>query len=165
MILSYYIYNVLRIEISSVYLNFSLHIWLKHKLILHFSVDIFVEDTLWTGIPGNYTNPDAPKTLSEVRKLVDNGEYAEATEVAVKLSGDPSDVCYFNILSLLCIFSSTITGLKWDHKRESLSFVLFWSFFWSDLAISLIHQWLENLLSQYGFYVLFDHYVLRMHLH
>ncbi|CAL5374469.1 unnamed protein product [Camellia sinensis] len=27
------------------------------------------EDTLWTGIPGNYTNPDAPKPLS--RHLVD----------------------------------------------------------------------------------------------
>ncbi|KAM7482456.1 hypothetical protein LguiB_007039 [Lonicera macranthoides] len=50
------------------------------------------EDTLWTGIPGNYTNPDAPKVLSEVRKLVDDGKYAEATTAAVNLSGTPSDV-------------------------------------------------------------------------
>lgn len=50
------------------------------------------EDTLWTGIPGNYTNPDAPAALSEVRKLVDDGKYAEATKAAVKLSADPSDV-------------------------------------------------------------------------
>ncbi|XP_052194670.1 alpha-L-fucosidase 2 isoform X1 [Diospyros lotus] len=50
------------------------------------------EDTLWTGIPGNYTNPDAPKALSEVRKLVDDGQYAEATAAAVKLSDNPSDV-------------------------------------------------------------------------
>ncbi|XP_024017587.1 alpha-L-fucosidase 2 [Morus notabilis] len=50
------------------------------------------EDTLWTGIPGNYTNPKAPEALAEVRKLVDNGEYVEATKEAVKLSGDPSDV-------------------------------------------------------------------------
>ncbi|CAK9181144.1 unnamed protein product [Ilex paraguariensis] len=50
------------------------------------------EDTLWTGDPGNYTNPDAPEALSEVRKLVDDGQYAEATTAAVKLSGDPSDV-------------------------------------------------------------------------
>ncbi|KAL4588640.1 hypothetical protein LXL04_001532 [Taraxacum kok-saghyz] len=48
------------------------------------------EDTLWTGSPGNYTNPDAPKALSEVRKLVDDGKYAEATTSAVKLSGEPS---------------------------------------------------------------------------
>ncbi|CAL5377453.1 unnamed protein product [Camellia sinensis] len=48
------------------------------------------EDTLWTGIPGNYTNPDAPKSLSVVRKLVDDGQYAEATAEAVKLSDNPS---------------------------------------------------------------------------
>ncbi|KAL5561325.1 hypothetical protein UlMin_031072 [Ulmus minor] len=50
------------------------------------------EDTLWTGTPGDYTNPKAPEALAEVRKLVDNGQYVEATTAAVKLSGDPSDV-------------------------------------------------------------------------
>lgn len=50
------------------------------------------EDTLWTGTPGDYENPDAPTTLSEVRKLVDNGKYAEATAVAANLSGNPSAV-------------------------------------------------------------------------
>ncbi|KAL7583220.1 hypothetical protein Lser_V15G45850 [Lactuca serriola] len=50
------------------------------------------DDTLWTGVPGDYTNPDAPTALSEVRKLVDDGKYPEATTAAVKLSGDPSDV-------------------------------------------------------------------------
>ncbi|KAK1418241.1 hypothetical protein QVD17_27384 [Tagetes erecta] len=49
-------------------------------------------DTLWTGVPGNYTNPDAPTALMAVRKLVDDGKYAEATKEAVKLSADPSDV-------------------------------------------------------------------------
>ncbi|CAH1426072.1 unnamed protein product [Lactuca virosa] len=48
------------------------------------------DDTLWTRSPGNYTNPDAPKALSEVRKLVDDGNYAEATTAAVELSGEPS---------------------------------------------------------------------------
>ncbi|KAE8708266.1 Alpha-L-fucosidase 2 [Hibiscus syriacus] len=50
------------------------------------------EDTLWTGVPGDYTDPDAPIALSEVRKLVDLGDYAEATKAAVELSGHPSDV-------------------------------------------------------------------------
>ncbi|GAV71844.1 hypothetical protein CFOL_v3_15333 [Cephalotus follicularis] len=50
------------------------------------------EDTLWTGSPGNYTNPKAPEALTEVRKLVDDGKYAEATTKAVQLSGDPSEV-------------------------------------------------------------------------
>ncbi|WCJ17834.1 Alpha-L-fucosidase 2 [Euphorbia peplus] len=50
------------------------------------------DDTLWTGSPGNYTNPNAPAALSAVRKLVDDGKYPEASAEAVKLSGDPSDV-------------------------------------------------------------------------
>ncbi|KAL5790507.1 hypothetical protein ACOSQ2_005395 [Xanthoceras sorbifolium] len=50
------------------------------------------EDTLWTGIPGNYTNPNAPEALSVVRKLVDSGKYVEATATAVKLTDGPSDV-------------------------------------------------------------------------
>ncbi|KAG8368442.1 hypothetical protein BUALT_Bualt15G0045900 [Buddleja alternifolia] len=50
------------------------------------------EDTLWTGTPADYTDPDAPNALSEVRKLVDNGQYAEATTAALNLSGDPSAV-------------------------------------------------------------------------
>ncbi|KAJ8530033.1 hypothetical protein K7X08_036868 [Anisodus acutangulus] len=50
------------------------------------------EDTLWTGNPGDYTNPEAPKSLAEVRKLVDNGQYAEATEAAVKLSDNSPEV-------------------------------------------------------------------------
>ncbi|VAI08532.1 unnamed protein product [Triticum turgidum subsp. durum] len=45
-------------------------------------------DTLWTGGPGNYTNPQAPTVLSEVRSLVDKGLYPEATAVAYGLSGD-----------------------------------------------------------------------------
>ncbi|XP_076912815.1 alpha-L-fucosidase 2-like, partial [Bidens hawaiensis] len=36
--------------------------------------------------------PDAPTALAEVRNLVDDGKYAEATKEAVKLSADPSDV-------------------------------------------------------------------------
>ncbi|XP_033510204.1 alpha-L-fucosidase 2 isoform X1 [Nicotiana tomentosiformis] len=50
------------------------------------------EDTLWTGTPGDYTNPEAPKSLAEVRKLVDNGQYAEATEAAVQLTDNSPDV-------------------------------------------------------------------------
>ncbi|XP_010271389.1 PREDICTED: alpha-L-fucosidase 2 [Nelumbo nucifera] len=50
------------------------------------------DDTLWTGVPGNYTNPNAPQALSQVRELVDKGQYAEATQEAFKLSDSPSDV-------------------------------------------------------------------------
>lgn len=60
------------------------------------SLCLGAEDTLWTGIPGDYTDPDALDTLSKVRKLVDNTQYVEATASAVGLSGNPSDVsCFF----------------------------------------------------------------------
>lgn len=52
----------------------------------------FAEDTLWTGTPGNYTNPDAPEALEQVRKLVDDGDFSEATTAAAKLTGIPSEV-------------------------------------------------------------------------
>ncbi|XP_020593572.1 alpha-L-fucosidase 2 isoform X2 [Phalaenopsis equestris] len=48
-------------------------------------------DTLWTGVPGDYTNPDAPSVLSNVRKLVDEGHYAEATAAAFGLSDHPPE--------------------------------------------------------------------------
>ncbi|KAK9097262.1 hypothetical protein Sjap_022759 [Stephania japonica] len=50
------------------------------------------EDTLWTGVPGDYTNPEAPKALAEVRGLVDKGEFAEATKAAFALSGKQSAI-------------------------------------------------------------------------
>jgi len=58
----------------------------------------FVEDTLWTGIPGDYSNKSAPQALAEVRKLVDDGKFSEATAAAAKLSVDPSDVCIISQL-------------------------------------------------------------------
>ncbi|KAG6735543.1 hypothetical protein POTOM_061846 [Populus tomentosa] len=50
------------------------------------------EDTLWTGTPIDYTNPDAPEALAEVRNLVDSGEFAEASDAAAKLSGTNANV-------------------------------------------------------------------------
>ncbi|KAG4168400.1 hypothetical protein ERO13_A12G021350v2 [Gossypium hirsutum] len=46
------------------------------------------EDTLWTGVPGDYTDPNAPY----IRKLVDSGEFAEATVASAKLVGNPADL-------------------------------------------------------------------------
>lgn len=60
------------------------------------------EDTLWTGTPGNYTDRDAPSLLSQVRKLVNNGQYAEATALAANLSGHPSNVMLLLIVFVLC---------------------------------------------------------------
>ncbi|GAU15038.1 hypothetical protein TSUD_48340, partial [Trifolium subterraneum] len=49
-------------------------------------------DTLWTGIPGNYTDKNAPEALAKVRKLVDDRKYSEASIEANKLTGDPTEV-------------------------------------------------------------------------
>lgn len=74
----------------------------------------YVEDTLWTGNPGNYTNPNAPEALSQVRKLVDNGQYVEATAAAVKLSGAPSDVCNLITFDAFCFFIIYVAQLIWN---------------------------------------------------
>lgn len=65
-----------------------------------------VDDTLWTGVPGDYTNPDAPGFLSKVRKLVDDGQYAEATAAAFGLSDHPPEVG--DVLSVCLFFLSLL---------------------------------------------------------
>lgn len=82
------------------------------KYCLSFVTCKCVDDTLWTGNPGNYTNPDAPKVLSEVRKLVDDGKYAEATKAAVDLSGNPSDVSYLVFLNAALMFCFIIKYIQ-----------------------------------------------------
>jgi alpha-L-fucosidase 2 len=70
---------------------FTGNVWNTNNQRTH-SIQILAEDTLWTGTPGNYTNLNAPEVLSEVRKLVDDDKYAEATTEAVKLTGNPAEV-------------------------------------------------------------------------
>ncbi|MBK1827639.1 glycoside hydrolase family 95 protein [Haloferula rosea] len=47
------------------------------------------EDTLWSGGPHCYDNPEAYKHLAEVRKLLRDGKYAEAEKLAGKMMGEP----------------------------------------------------------------------------
>ncbi|CAO2175615.1 unnamed protein product [Urochloa humidicola] len=72
-------------------------------------------DTLWTGGPGNYTNPKAPAVLSNVRSLVDNGKYPEATAAAYDLSGDQTQV-YQPLGDIDLIFGKHIKHT--NYKRE-----------------------------------------------
>ncbi|CAI0430919.1 unnamed protein product [Linum tenue] len=71
------------------------------------------EDTLWTGIPGNYTNPNAPAALSDVRKLVDDGQFTQATKEAIKLSDHPSEV--YQLLGDMILEFDT-SHLKFDEE-------------------------------------------------
>ncbi|KAK2405119.1 alpha-L-fucosidase [Trifolium repens] len=50
------------------------------------------EDTLWTGVPANYTDKNAPEALAKVRKLVDDRKYSEASIEATKLTGGSTEV-------------------------------------------------------------------------
>ncbi|CAI0471879.1 unnamed protein product [Linum tenue] len=50
------------------------------------------EDTLWTGAPGNYTDPDAPKALAQVRNLVHEAQFVQATQASAGLFGGPTQV-------------------------------------------------------------------------
>ena len=45
------------------------------------------EDTLWSGGPHCYDNPDAYQHLASVRELLERGEYAEAEATAQKMLG------------------------------------------------------------------------------
>ncbi|URE48832.1 alpha-l-fucosidase [Musa troglodytarum] len=67
------------------------------------------DDTLWTGVPGDYTNPDAPAVLAKVRKLVDSGDYAAASVAALGLSGFQS-VVYQPLGDINLAFGDAHTG-------------------------------------------------------
>lgn len=47
------------------------------------------EETLWSGGPHNYDNPDAYNHLSKVRALLNEGEYIKAEDEAQKMMGIP----------------------------------------------------------------------------
>lgn len=48
------------------------------------------EDTLWSGGPHDYDNPDACQHLAEVRAALERGEFAAAEATAQKMLGSPS---------------------------------------------------------------------------
>ncbi len=47
------------------------------------------EDTLWSGGPHCYDNPDAYQHLATVRELLEQGEYLDAEATAQKMLGRP----------------------------------------------------------------------------
>jgi alpha-L-fucosidase 2 len=48
------------------------------------------EDTLWAGAPYDPANPEALVALPEIRRLIDAGDYAQATKLAnAKFLGAP----------------------------------------------------------------------------
>ncbi|XP_057863785.2 alpha-L-fucosidase 2 isoform X2 [Cryptomeria japonica] len=50
------------------------------------------EDTLWTGEPSDFTDPRVATVLPQVRKLVTDGKFAEASTAAKSMAGQPTEV-------------------------------------------------------------------------
>ncbi|KAK1680596.1 hypothetical protein QYE76_041444 [Lolium multiflorum] len=73
-------------------------------------------DTLWTGLPGNYTDPKAPAALAAVRKFVDDGRFVDATSAASGLYGGPTEV-YQPLGDMNLEFGTSSQGYS-SYKRE-----------------------------------------------
>lgn len=61
------------------------------------------EDTLWSGGPKDWNNPDAKTWIPEVRRLIDAGEYEAADKAAQKMQG-PFTQSYMPLGDLLLEF-------------------------------------------------------------
>ena len=75
------------------------------------------EDTLWSGGPHSYDNPDAHQHLAAVRGLLDQGDYAEAEALAQKMMGLPKyQAAYQPLGDLILKFSPGESPS--DYRRE-----------------------------------------------
>ncbi|NND07643.1 MAG: glycoside hydrolase family 95 protein [Saprospiraceae bacterium] len=75
------------------------------------------EETLWSGGPHSYDNPEAYGHLSRVRKLLEQGEYIAAEELAEKMLGVPKyQMAYQPFCDLFITFSNGAKST--DYVRE-----------------------------------------------
>ncbi|KKI89397.1 alpha-L-fucosidase [Bacillus sp. SA1-12] len=73
------------------------------------------EDTLWSGSPKEWNNPEAKQYLPEIRKLIVDGKYEEADQLAKKTMG-PYTQSYLPLGDLLITFDHN--GRINDYKRS-----------------------------------------------
>jgi alpha-L-fucosidase 2 len=75
------------------------------------------EDTLWSGGPHDYSNPEAYSHLARVRQLLENGEYGRAEAEAGKMMGKPiKQMAYQPLGDLFLQFPQGQTAK--DYRRE-----------------------------------------------
>ena len=75
------------------------------------------EDTLWSGGPHDYSNPEAYSHLAVVRSLLAKGEYAKAEAAAEKMMGKPvKQMAYQPLGDLFLQFPQGETAR--DYRRE-----------------------------------------------
>lgn len=87
------------------------------------AIFILPDDTLWTGVPGNYTDPKAPGVLAEVRGLVDQGRFADATASAKGLFGGLSEVCciQFCLFKYICLLAKYSTPIHLNYETDDIA--------------------------------------------
>ncbi|WP_338787040.1 glycoside hydrolase family 95 protein [Metabacillus sp. FJAT-53654] len=73
------------------------------------------EDTLWSGSPKDFNNPDAKKYLPEIRKLIFEGKYEEADHIAKNMMG-PYTQSYLPFGDLLIKFAHD--GNEKNYRRS-----------------------------------------------
>ena len=90
------------------------------------------EDTLWSGGPKDCDNPEALKTLPEIRRLIFEGKYAEAHQLGKKMMG-PYTQTYLPMGDLVLSFDiprsptaaeSTTTAACWIWIAASPAFAM-----------------------------------------
>ncbi len=75
------------------------------------------EETLWSGGPQSYDNPDAYQHLATVRELLNQGEYGDAEETAHKMLGRPKyQMAYQTLGDLFLNFPQDEKSS--DYRRE-----------------------------------------------
>jgi alpha-L-fucosidase 2 len=75
------------------------------------------EDTLWSGGPHDYDNPDAYSHLATVRQLLEDGEYDKAEAEAEKMMGKPiGQMAYQPLGDLFLQFPQGTSAT--DYRRE-----------------------------------------------
>lgn len=77
------------------------------------------EETVWTGQPQWNANPDAKKTLPEVRKLLFEGKYKEAETLAQKgiLGTTPRNAATYQTLGDLNLYFGPMRGVTNYHRE------------------------------------------------
>ena len=75
------------------------------------------EETLWSGGPHDYTNPEAYGHLAEVRRLLRAGEYIQAEDLAQEMMGKPVKQMAYQPLGDLRLFFPQYEKSH-DYRRE-----------------------------------------------
>ena len=79
----------------------------------------FNEDTIWSGSPYDPANPDAPKALKEIRRLLFAGKQKEAEELTLKSAmGKPLRMANYQTLGSLALDFPSDGGPVTDYRRS-----------------------------------------------